>query len=31
MSNLDAIVDAAKQAFAAAATPADLENAKRCF
>ena len=31
MNELNAIVDAAKQAFTAAATPADLENAKAQF
>ncbi len=31
MTELNAIVDAAKQAFIAAATPADLENAKALF
>ncbi len=31
MNELNAIVDAAKQAFIAAATPADLENAKALF
>ncbi len=31
MNELDSIVDSARQAFAAAATPADLENAKALF
>ncbi len=31
MNELDSIVDSARQAFAAAATPADLENAKARF
>ena len=31
MNELNAIVDAARQAFIAAATPADLENAKAQF
>jgi len=31
MNDLNAIVDAAQAAFAQAATPADLENAKALF